>query len=370
MEGKIDYVTIKGFRSFRTIEKLSLRPINVLVGANGSGKSNFVAAFAFLQAIRQAKLQDYVATKGGAETILHFGARETKLLQVEVSFEAAGNGYHIELSPTVDDKLQVRVPNEYCLIWHSKLRRQSKRTLEGNGYEAGISKRSTTPLVRWVQAQFDDWRIYHFHDTSDLSPMKKTADVDDNRLLRDDGSNLAAYLFLLRDKHETSYELIRKAVQLVAPFFDDFQLAPSRRNESKIKLEWRHKSSDRYFDASSLSDGTLRFIALATLFLQPFEFRPSVILVDEPELGLHPYAITILASLIKSAAKQTQVFVATQSPLLLDHFEPEDVLVADRKNGETTLTRLQSADLEKWLSDYSLGQLWEKNYFGGRPGRG
>jgi len=138
-------------------------------------------------------------------------------------------------------------------------------------------------------------------------------------------------------------------------------------NPDKIRLEWSHLGTDAYFDASSISDGTLRFIALATLFLQPRRFRPSVILVDEPELGMHPYAITLLASLMKLASVNTQVIVATQSSLLLDHFEPEDVLVADRVHGGTRLTRLDSAELESWLEEYSLGQLWEKNELGGRP---
>ena len=156
-------------------------------------------------------------------------------------------------------------------------------------------------------------------------------------------------------------------MSLVSPFFDDFVLKPQALNEDKIRLEWRHRGSDVYFDVSSFSDGTLRFIALATLLIQPAALRPSVILLDEPELGLHPYAITILASLVKQASVETQVILATQSPILLDHFEPEDVLVADRVDGATSFTRLESDKIRDWLSEYSLGQLWEKNEFGGRP---
>jgi predicted ATPase len=191
--------------------------------------------------------------------------------------------------------------------------------------------------------------------------------VDDNEYLRVDGSNLAAFLYYLREKHDESYSLIRRTVQRVAPFFDDFTLKPLRLKPDDIKLEWRHKRSDQSFDASSLSDGTLRFIALATLFLQPEEYRPSVILIDEPELGLHPYAIEMLASLIRQASVDTQVIVSTQSSLLLDHFEPEDVLVANRVDGGTQITRLKPEHLSTWLEDYSLGQLWEKNELGGRP---
>jgi len=175
-------------------------------------------------------------------------------------------------------------------------------------------------------------------------------------------------LYYLQQKHPSQYGLIRSVIQRVAPFFDDFKLEPLLLNPDTIQLEWRHRNSDQYFGASSLSDGTLRFIALATLFLQPLESRPSVILVDEPELGLHPAAIEMLASLIKQASVETQVIVSTQSSLLLDHFEPEDVLVAERRRGATQLERLTSIQLADWLHEYSLGQLWEKNEIGGRPG--
>jgi predicted ATPase len=222
-------------------------------------------------------------------------------------------------------------------------------------------------LKGWASACIEGWRLYHVHDTSSSSPMRKTVRVDDNRFLRPDGSNLAAFLYYLREIHHESYSLIPRAIQRVAPFFDDFRLEPLRLRPEDIKLEWRHKHSDDYFDASSLSDGTLRFIVLATLFLQPTSSRPSMIIVDEPELGLHPYAITMLASLIRQASVETQVIVSTQSSLLLDHFQPEDVLVANRVDGGTQLSRLDPAQLTSWLEEYSLGQLWEKNEIGGRP---
>jgi predicted ATPase len=199
--------------------------------------------------------------------------------------------------------------------------------------------------------------------------MRKTAKVDDNEFLRSDGSNLAAFLYYLHEKHPESYGLIRRTIQRVAPFFDDFHLRPLKLKRDDIKLEWRHRNSDQYFDASSLSDGTLRFVVLATLFLQPESYRPSAILVDEPELGLHPYAIGMLASLIRQASIATQVIVSSQSSLLLDYFQPEDVLVANRVEGGTEITRPDSAQLATWLKEYSLGQLWEKNELGGRPAR-
>ena len=365
---ELDTISVKGFKSIASIEKLKLGAINVVIGPNGSGKSNFIGVFSFLHAIREGRLQDYVIKAGGADKVLHFGSKITKKLQIGVSFQDERNRYEIALQPTDADEL---VPESEVVYFWDKIRYPNKPFNEGIarvGKEAGISAQKSTKIAGYVRDHLDRWRLYHFHDTSATSPMKKTADVNDNRYLRPDGSNLAAFLYYLREKHETSYDLIRRTIQRVAPFLDDFQLEPQKLNPTKIRLEWLHKGSEAYFDAPALSDGTLRFISLATLFLQPENYRPSVILVDEPELGLHPYAITLLASLIKQASIKTQVIISTQSPLLLDHFQPEDVLVADRVDGGTQFTRLDSAKLDSWLLDYSLGQLWEKNELGGRPG--
>lgn len=361
-------ISVKGFKSIASIEKLKLNAINVVIGPNGSGKSNFIGVFSFLHAIREGRLQDYVVKAGGADKVLHFGAKTTKQLHIRLSFWDESNQYEISLEPTNSDEL---VPQTEWAYYWNKVKYPAGPMGEGLprvGKEAGISAQTSTRVVSYVRDHLDRWRLYHFHDTSSTSPMKKTADVNDNRYLRPDGSNLSAFLYYLRAKHESSYSMIRRTVQLVAPFFDDFQLEPQKLNPEKIRLEWKHKGSEAYFDASSLSDGTLRFIALATLFLQPEGYRPSVILVDEPELGLHPYAITMLASLVKQVSNKTQVIISTQSPFLLDHFQPEDVLVADRIDGGTQFRRLDPAKLDVWLEDYSLGQLWEKNELGGRPG--
>lgn len=363
---EIDSITIQGFKSIASIEDLKLGAINVVIGPNGSGKSNFIGVFSFLHAIRQGHLQTFVVEAGGADRVLHFGSKVTTELRIHVSFDGGVNQYKLVLGPTSSDELAVREETGY--FWDkARFPQPYDQAIPPEGREAGISKPKTHGVTAFVQRHFDRWRLYHFHDTSSSSPMKKTADVNDNRYLRPDGSNLAAFLYFLKEKHPASYQLIRRSVQRVAPFLDDFQLEPMQLNNEKIRLEWRHQGTEAYFHAASLSDGTLRFLALATLLLQPQELRPSVILVDEPELGLHPFAISLLAALIKQASIETQVIISTQSPLLLDNFEPEEVLVADRVDGGTRLTRLESAKLQSWLEDYSLGQLWEKNELGGRP---
>ena len=363
---ELDSISIKGFKSIASLENIKLNAINLVIGPNGSGKSNFVGVFSFLHAIREGRLQDYVSKAGGADKVLHFGAKATPKMEIHISFEGGVNQYLIALEPTAADQLYRS--DEQASYWdRDRYPQPYWQGIAARGAEAGISNPNCVKIPKYVRDHLGRWRLYHFHDTSASSPMKRTADINDNLFLRPDGSNLVAFLFYLQQEHKASYNLIQGAVQRMAPFFDDFVLGPQKLNPSKIQLEWRHKGTEAYFDASSLSDGTLRFIALATLFLQPDSYRPSVILVDEPELGLHPYAITLLASMVKQASVETQVLVSTQSPLLLDHFQPEDVLVADRVAGGTQLTRLDSEKLKAWLEEYSLGQLWEKNEIGGRP---
>ena len=244
----LDYITVQGFKSIASVERLPLRQINVLIGANGSGKSNFIQAFAFLHAVRAGHLRDYVQRAGGADEILHFGSKITEEMTFHVSFENERNQYRITLAATDAGGLYPKSENVY--YWNKlRYRTPAIRTVLGRDGEAGISN----PLSRigeYVNQHLDRWRLYHFHDTSSASPMKKAADVHDNRLLRPDGSNLAPFLYFLRQQHESSYHLIRGSVRLVAPFLDDFLLEPMSLNENKIRLEWRHMGSDAHFDAS------------------------------------------------------------------------------------------------------------------------
>jgi predicted ATPase len=371
VQQELNWIEVSGFKSIATTGKVTLGPINLIIGPNGSGKSNFIGAFSFLQAIKEGRLYDYVRTAGGADELLHFGAKTTQEIKIALSFCDEVNGYQLTLKVDINDNLFPL--HEETTFWDkARYPRPYNEHLAAmaGGKEAGISnptqKKQTSA---WIRNRLDRWRLYHVHDTSASSPLRKTARVDDNDYLRPDGSNLAAFLYRLKqtEKYANAYALIRKTVQRVAPFFDDFLLRPDPLAPEFIKLAWKHKGSDKYFGASTFSDGTLRFIALATLFLQPLELRPSVILVDEPELGLHPAAITLLAALIRQTSAETQIIASTQSPLLLDHFDPQDVLVANRVNSATTLTRIDPAPLAVWLEDYSLGQLWEKNELGGRP---
>ena len=364
-------IYISGFKSIRELD-FELRPLNVLIGANGSGKSNFILVFEMLNAIIDKRLQTF-SGRYGAETLLYFGYKTTQTIKLELAFDRGSsqyqNGYVVELVPS----------NRNTLIFESEgvwFHDRSQYSQHGPtlwiGYgnsETELYKVSSQTdrrlVVDYVIAALSDWRVYHFHDTSASAPVKATHNINDNDYLRSDASNLAAFLYRLRETRRPCYDRIVKSVALVAPFFEDFALRPNPLNENNIRLEWREKGSDAYFDGSMFSDGTLRFICLATLLLQPE--LPSVILIDEPELGLHPYAITQLAGLLRSASKQTQVIVSTQSVPLINQFTPEDIVVVDRRNGQSEFQRLESDQLTDWLKEYGLGDLWEKNVLGGRP---
>jgi predicted ATPase len=232
---ELDYITVKGFRSIKSIEKLALGPINIVVGANGSGKSNFLGVFAFLDALRQGRLVAYTDQRGGADKILHFGSKVTKTLEIDLAFPKSSNEYHVMLARADNDRFFFL--QEGYWYWSKEKRKRLYQEFEGPSIESAISEPGNKSAPTWLRARLGGWRLYHFHDTSDTSPMKNTADLDDNKYLRPDGSNLAAYLYYVLNDHYPAYQMIRKTIQLVAPFFDNFRLTPLHLNKAKIKLE-------------------------------------------------------------------------------------------------------------------------------------
>jgi predicted ATPase len=365
---RIRKLTIEGFKSIRRLEDFKVHPLNILIGANGVGKSNFVGFFRLLREIIDQRLQLAVATEGGADACLHLGPKVTPRLDVKLEF--GRNGYEFTLAPTVDNRL-VFVDEKTVFRGGSGISRKSL----GSGHSEAKLKDHKDEPGKWgalsgpadyVFSAVSSWVVYHFHDTSATAAVRRQGAINDNEFLRPSGENLAAFLYRLRQAHPTHYEKIRDIVRLGSPFFDDFKLRSVPDKPELIQLEWLQKESDYPFRPSQLSDGTLRFICLATALLQPKP--PAILLFDEPELGLHPYALTLVAALFRSAVQSdAQVIVSTQSAPLLSEFAPEDVIIVEREHGESRFRRLDSADLSEWLAEYSLGDLWQKNVLGGRP---
>jgi predicted ATPase len=361
-------LTLTGYKSIRSIENLELRSLNVLIGANGAGKSNFVSFFKLLHELIEERLQLHVARQGGPDALLHYGRRVTPHLEAELLFDQGS--YSFQLTPTTDNRL---VFASEKFIYRTEDGLSSQPLLDSGHAETAAYREKTAPgrkppteVVIHARA-IRDWRVYHFHDTSEVANVKRIGAINDNLFLRSDAGNLAAFLYRLKAESPAEYERIRDCIRLVMPSFDDFLLRPSPLEPNSIALEWREQGSDYPFMAHHLSDGTLRFICLAALLLQPS--LPSTVLIDEPELGLHPYAIQMLASLLRSASTRTQLIIATQSVLLIDQLDLEDLIVVERSGGASTFKRLQRAEFEHWLEDYSLGEMWTKNIFGGRPAR-
>lgn len=358
-------LTLKGFKSIESLVDFELRPLNVLIGANGSGKSNFVDFFRLLRAMADESLQKFVNVHGGADGFFHMGPKHTP--QILAHLEFGRNGYRFALAPTAAGQMMIESEHtEYDGSARGRGFGRLESALRSLKDETSPRYSGYPGVGHYVYSAVSSWTVYHFHDTSLLAPMRRDQSVRDTGRLRDDASNIAAFLLGLRDENRGSYDLIRDSVRMIAPFFDDFLLDPRNAGQAQlVRLEWRQRSSDFPFQPYQLSDGTIRFICLATALLQPK--LPATVVIDEPELGLHPFAIGLLANLIQSASQRTQVIISTQSPALLDYFEPQDVVVVNRDGGHSTFNRLCPDELREWLDEYSVAELWQKDVLRGGP---
>lgn len=362
----IDFLTIKGFKSIQNLKRLSLGPLNVLIGANGVGKSNFVDYFRMLGKMVDGRLQHWVTQQGGADRILSYGVKETQRFHSFIEF--GRNGYWFDLDVTVDsgfsfanEKLYFNGPcfgEEWIDLGSGHIESELK-----NNYELAAQK----SVGDYCYSSISSWKVFHFHDTSDTAGVKRWGSVHDNEYLRSDASNLAAYLHRLSMEHPQVFEQIIRTIRLAIPIFDEFvfKIRELVSQEVQVNLQWRQKNSDYVLWPSQFSDGSIRFICLVTALLQPNP--PSTLVIDEPELGLHPYAIVLLGALLRTASKRMQVIVSTQSVALLNEFEVEDLIIVDRDETGTLFKRLDKTEFSYWLEDYTIGELWQKNILGGRP---
>lgn len=342
MPYKLSEVSIEGFTSVRS-STLTLGDVTVLVGANGAGKSNVVGVLELLGRMADSELGLAVGLRGGAQALQYVGPRAEEGIRLRVT--ADPYGYEAHLVPAANDTL---------------IFAEEKWFPSPEGLARGHRESQLHGPMRGI---LGGCRVFHFQDTSVNAPVEQLGFTADNEALRPDARNLAAFLLRLREGEPKAYRRIVRAVQTVAPFFRDFLLAEEP--GGKIRLRWMQQGVDAIFPAEALSDGTLRYICLCVLLLQPDP--PALLTLDEPELGLHPHAVVQLADMLRSAAVRSQVVIATQSVTLLNQFSLNDLVVAEREDGATTLRRPDREALREWLEEYSLGELWEKNVLGGRP---
>ena len=364
---RLSRIALAGWKSIRDAS-IEFGPLTVLIGANGAGKSNLISFFKLLNEMIGERLQTFVGLAGGAGSVLHYGSKTTPAMAAEIEFEAnAGpNTYGMRLAHAAGDAL---IFTDERIKFH---RRGKSRPLDqslGAGHRESLLNivAQANQTVQSIRKFIPCWHVYQFHDTSATAKVRQNGYIGNDRFLFPDGGNLAALLFRYKQADPVVYGRIVQTIRQIAPFFDDFDLEPSRMNDKIILLNWREVGQEYSFGPHQLSDGTLRVMALVTLLLQPVEELPAVIVIDEPELGLHPYAIDVLAALIEKASTHCQIIVATQSAVLVDQFDVAEVVVVECMADASTFRRLEPEKLEEWLEDYSLGELWEKNVFGGGP---
>lgn len=345
-------IKIEGYKSIKQVE-LEIKNINILIGENGAGKSNLMSIFDLIEAIREYELQTYVNLQGGMSSILYNGWKSTRNCYLEIFRDKYM--FYSRISADNADTCFLSQQGVYDVAeGHNLYAADGFRELKDDG------------VVKRLRL-LDDIGVYHFHDTSVTSLMKANCDINDNIELASDGRNIAAILYRIMQNDVETYQYIVRMVQLVAPYFKDFLLRVNPLKGEKIRLEWLKRECNMPFGAEHLSDGTLRFICIVTLLCLPEEMKKDVICIDEPELGLHPSAITIITELMKKYAHERQIIVATQSVEIVDSFEPGDIVVVDSCAGESKFRRLDEKELSDWLEDYTIGELWRKNLIGGRP---
>lgn len=368
-------ITISGYRSYDNKfheNRIDFNALNVIIGANGAGKSNFISFLEMISFMMSRGLRTYVSRQGGAGSLMYFGSKNTEQICGELVIHAANGDkrdqYSFALEPSATNQLYFA--SEKMTYQDTSRDHLAPFYMDfGAGHmESGMAD-SENPTVRVLKTYLASLRVFHFNDTSISSRIRSVTSTADSGYLRSDGGNLAAFLFRLRknDAEYPYYQRIVRHIRMILPQFYDFILEPDE--NGYISLNWTQEGAEEVFGPHQLSDGTLRFIALTTLLMQPPHTVPMTIILDEPEIGLHPYAISIIAREIRMASKTSQIIIATQSPLLLNHFSCEDIITAeyDSAQRKSILFRHTKEELEGWLQDYSLGELWEKNVLGGLP---
>jgi predicted ATPase len=378
MATKLRNLNISGYKSIShdhpvTIE---LDDINILLGANGSGKSNIISFFKMLNFMMSGSFQLFVEQAGTSQVFLHHGAKYTNSIEGELYFGSPtqDNNYSFTLKHATPDRLIITSER---IGWFNANRAVDYDLCENSNFkESALIKykddddedtrlREASQIIHTL---LSNCKVYQFHDSSPQSSIRQSSQIDVAYYLQSEGNNLASFLYYLKEQHPFNYNKIVSYIRLILPQFKDFYLEPNEKGY--VSLKWIDIFQNDYILLpQQFSDGTIRFIALATLLLQPEITIPKVIIIDEPELGLHPFAIEQLAEMIKEASLHTQVIVATQSPGLVDEFETDQITIIERdeKNECTTARKLNEEELKDWLENYSLSELWNKNVIGGRP---
>lgn len=366
---KLTQIEIRGFKSVSSAMplRLDLGDINILLGANGAGKSNVISFFKMLGYMMSGSLQMYVAQAGTNQTFLHYGAKVTPCITASLRFESNDRYdlYNFSLTHAVPNRLIINSEDIECGCKEAE-KTPFRDVIVSDYNESGLIN-SDDKTRATVHRLVSMCKVYQFSDSSLTSPMRQASTVDSANYLQSEANNLASFLYYLKQNFVESYQRIVSYVRSVMPQFGDFYLVPER---GYISLKWTDNAANDYvFNAEQFSDGSIRFIALATLLLQPEKTMPGIIVIDEPELGLHPYAVDQLTEMVKDASKHAQVILATQSSELIDGFDIGCISVIEQDEDRhcTVARNLDESAYSEWLEEYTNSELWKKNVIGGRP---
>jgi predicted ATPase len=330
---------------------IKLKNLNILIGPNGAGKSMFIELLNMINCLFDGRLQEYVSTHGGPDELLRFGRSVTSRIEIGLFFDK--RHYLAVLEPSDDGRLffaEERVGieghedlNIGCGHFETRIREHENEIADVNCQAFNLTNVGRNASIRLPQP---------------FGPCKK---------LSFDGSNLAPYLYELKENHYGDYVRIIKRLRIIAPFFNDFYLVPNEDTPGTISLKWLESGQDIPLSPNSLSDGMLRFACVLAIFRYPKERRPDIILIDEPDLSLHPKALELLYHIINVVSEYRQIVISTQSEGMINKFKADDIIIADRTGGKTAFHRIDADELEEWLENKTITELWANSIIGGQP---
>ena len=361
----IKSVTIKGFRNLKCVENLELSNLNVLIGGNGVGKSTLMHFFEMLSWMHQgSNFQEYVIRNGGGDDQFFMGGLATPEMTADISMETKDGTYDYGVSLVyLKAKDRAWVTEErYRFVPPASEEAVPYQVLKEMEAESQLG-RQTDPTAQKIRKLLQQFGVFHFYDAAANATANKRWEVSDSYCLHPDGGNLAPVLLSLKENDRQRYQYIVDQIQSVFPNLGDFVLT---QEYGKVLLQWKHRFSNKVLGPYLTSDGTLRFFFLVTLLNLPSDRLPSVLFIDEPELGLHPYAMELVAAMLKRVARTKQVVVATQSANLLDCFDLDNIIVAESHGGAAQFKRMNRQDYERWLEDdYQPSDIWLSQSVGG-----
>ncbi len=363
-------------------ERLELRALNVLIGPNGSGKSNLLDALSLLRAAPKrlaAGLTGGAADwvwKGAVDATAHIevvarNKSPKKPLRYSLDFRVDNYGMNLADERVADAVAAPNATEAYFYFGYDKGRamlnvKGDKRQLKREEVEPGASileqRRDPDqyPEITYLADAFGQMRFYRewsFGRNTAIRDSRKTDERND--FLAEDSTNLGLMLNKLRRDSAAKKQVLNLLNELYEGITDFDVLIEA--GSVQVFLE----EGPYTIPATRLSDGTLRYLSLLAVLCQPK--LPPLICIEEPELELHPHAVLAMGKLIKEASERTQLIVTTHSDILLDILgsNPDDVIVCEKHDGQTEMTRLSEAELRGWLERYSLSQLWTRGKLGG-----